>query len=171
MLLATDSNGEWGFSHPGVGEGIVSITPTAITFNDGSIARFVDDPNGIVGMWAGNSATDFKAPHFIFFADGKVMSIHPYSSGDVEPGSACDVARQGPPGIEWSDYTFNPATGALRIFNKIYDTTGCTGIFDSTGVPNTEANFVITLSADGKTAAVLDPEDPTPTTLYRIAPQ
>ena len=171
VLLAIDSNGEWGFSHPGVGEGIVNITPTAITFEGGSVPRFVDDPNGIVGMWAVDSATDFKAPHFIFFADGKVMSIHPYSAGDVEPGGACDVARQGPPGIEWSDYSFDPATGALRIFNKIYDTNGCGGIFDSSGgVSNTEANFVITLSADGKTAAVLDPQDPTPTTLYRISP-
>jgi hypothetical protein len=173
VLLAIDSNGEWGFSHPGVGEGILNITPTAITLEEGgSVPRFVDDPHGIVGMWAVNSATDFKVPHFIFFADGKVMSIHPYSAGDVEPGGACDLARQGPPGIEWSDYSFDPATGALRIFNKIYDTNGCTGIFDSSpGVPNTEASFVITLSADGKTASVLDPQDPTPTTLYRIAPQ
>ena len=170
VLLAIDSNGEWGFSHPQPTDGVTSITPTAINFVGGTITRFVDDPNGIVGMWAVGSATDLNVPHFIFFADGKVMSIHPYSAGDVEPGGACDLAREGPPGIEWSDYTFNPATGALRIFNKIYDTNGCGGIFDSSvGTPNTEANFVITLSADGKTAA--NSEDPTARTLYRISPQ
>ena len=172
VLLAIDSNGEWGFSHPGPGDGITSITPTAINFTDGSAGRFVDDPHGIVGMWAVGSPTDMTAPHFVFFANGKVLSIHPYSAGDVEPGGACDLERRGPPGIEWSDYSFNPATGALRFFNKIYDSNGCGGIFDSAaGVPNTESSFVITLSADGKTASASDPQDPTPTTLYRISPQ
>jgi trimeric autotransporter adhesin len=175
LLLAIDSNGDWGLSHPGPGDGITSITPTAINLADGSAAgRLVDDPNGIVGMWAVGSPTDMTAPHFVFLANGMVLSIHPYSAGDVEPGGACDLARQGPPGIEWSDYSFNPATGALRIFNKIYDTNGCGGIFDSSagGEQNTEANSVITFSADHKTAQAqaFDPQNP-PLTLYRIAPQ
>jgi trimeric autotransporter adhesin len=174
LLLAIDSNGDWGLSHPGPGDGITSITSTAINLADGSAAgRLADDPNGIVGMWAVNSLTDMTAPHFVFFANGMVLSIHPYSAGDVEPGGACDLARQGPPGIEWSDYTFNPATGAVRIFNKIYDTNGCDGIFDSSpgGVPNTEANFVITFSADRKTVTVVNSQDSSFSTLYRISPQ
>lgn len=177
VLLVIDTNGEGGTSHPAAGEGTTSVTSTAITSTGGTLTRFVDDPNGIVGMWAVGSATDISAPHFVFFANGKLLSIHPYSAGDAEPGGACDLARQGPPGIEWSDYSFNPATGAVRVFNKIYDTTGCTGVFDSSdgavqnGTANTEANFAITLSIDRKTAAVLFPQDPRPTTLYHIAPK
>jgi hypothetical protein len=177
VLLAIDTNAEWGLSHPAVGEGITSITSTAITYVGGSLSRFTDDPNSIVGMWAVNSATDLTAPHFIFFANGKVASIHPYSVADREPGGACDLARQGPPGIEWSDYTFNATTGALRIFNKIYDTNGCGGVFDSSdgavanGTANTEANFVVTLSTDRKTATVPEPGGTAVNTLYRIATQ
>ena len=172
ILLAIDSNGEWGTSHPGPTEGITSITDTAINSTGFTIPRFVDNPAGIVGMWAVGSATDLKAPHFVFFANGKVLSIHPYSAADVEPGLACDLARQGPPGIEWSDYSFNAGTGALRIFNKIYDTSGCTGVFDSANaVPNTEANVSVTISADGKTGTVVNTVGGETNTLYRIAPK
>ena len=166
-LLEIDSNGEWGTSHPQPGEGLTSITDTAINFTGGSIPRFVDDPNGIVGMWAGGSATDLKAPHFVFFANGKLLSIHPYA----ETTGPCATARLGPPGIEWSDYTFNAATGALRIFNKIYDTTGCTGLFDSAAaVPNTEANLTLTFAADRKSITVFEAGQPAGTA-YRIAPK
>jgi trimeric autotransporter adhesin len=164
-LLEVDSNGDTGTSHPGPDEGITGVSATAISVAGGSIPRFVDDPAGIVGMWALGSATDLKATHFVFFANGKVLSIHP-----AETQGACATARQGPPGVEWSDYSFNAATGALRIFNKIYDTSGCTGAFDSAdAAPNTEANFVLTMAGDKKTftfpgdgGAIL--------TGYRIAP-
>ena len=167
VLLEIDSNDQWGTSHPQPGEAITSVTDTAITFTGGSIPRFVDDPNGIVGMWAGGSATDLKAPHFVFFANGKLLSIHPYA----ETTGPCATARLGPPGIEWSDYTFNAATGALRIFNKIYDTTGCTGLFDSAAaVPNTEANLTLTFAADRKSITVFEAGQPAGTA-YRIAPK
>ena len=172
VLLETDSNGDVGLSHPRAGEGITNITDTAINFTGGSIPRFVDDPNGIVGMWALGSATDLKANHFVFFANGKVMSIHP-----AEDQGACLTARLGPPGIEWSDYSFVPATGAMRIFNKIYDTSGCTGVFDSSdgavlnGTANTEGNFIITMAADKKTFTVPVDGGATIMTGYRIAPK
>ena len=126
-----------------------------------------DDPNGIVGMWALGSATDLKAAHFVFFANGKVMSIHP-----AEDQGACLTARQGPPGIEWSDYSFMPATGALRIFNKIYDTSGCTGVFDSTNPlqPSSET-FTITMAADKKSFTVPVDGGATIMTGFRIAPK
>ncbi len=169
MLQALDSNGEWGFSHPlpATVDGITSITDTAINFADGlSIARLPNEPNGIVGMWALGSATDLKATHFVFFANGKVLSIHP-----AESEGSCATNRQGPPGIEWSDYTWNAGTGALRIFNKIHDTSGCTGAFDSAAaVPNTEANLVITLAADKQTFTVPVDGGAVTVTFHRIAP-
>lgn len=175
-LLAIDTNGEWGTSHPMSSEGIASITATAITTKGGeSFGRLNDAGSAIVGMWAVDSVTNLRAPQFVFFANGKVLSIHPYNVGDREPGSACDVARQGPPGVEWADYTFNAATGALRVFNKQIDSNGCGGIFDSSdgavlnGTANTEANVTVTFSADGKSATVNDGSGPA--TLFRIAPQ
>ena len=170
-LFATDSNGDNGISHPGPGSGITSVTDTAININDGgpvSIPRFVDNPTGIVGMWALGSATSFTAPHFVFFANGKVLSIHPYA----ETTGACVTATQnfGPPGVEWSDYTVNVNSGALQFLNKLVDTTGCTGVFDSAAaVPNTVANFTFTLAVDGKTATVVAPDGTF--TLYRITPR
>ena len=170
-LFAIDSNGDNGISHPGPGTGITSVTDTAININDGSpisVPRFVDNPSGIVGMWALGSATDFTAPHFVFFANGRVLSIHPYS----ESSGACVTATQnfGPPGVEWSDYTYNAGTGALQFLNKLVDTTGCTGVFDSAAaVPNTVADLTLTLAADGKTATAVAPDGTF--TLYRITPR
>ena len=177
-LIALDTNGEWGLSHTRPNEGFASITATAITTKGGeTFGRLADSGSGIVGMWANGSATNVRAAHFVFFAPvggvGKVLSIHPYSAGDSEPGGACDLARQGPPGIEWADYTYDAVTGALRIYNKQIDSTGCSGIFDSSdgavlnGTANTEANFVLTISTDGKTGTVGGDS----VVLYRIATQ
>ena len=166
VLLAIDTNGDWGTSHPRVGEGFTSITPTAINYVGGSIPRFTDDPNGIAGMWALGSATDLKVTHFVFFANGKVLSIHP-----AENSGACFTARQGPPGIEWSDYSFVANTGALTIFNKIYDTSGCTGVFDSTN-PNAPSSFTgsLTFAADKKSFTLPGDAPGEILTFYRIAP-
>lgn len=167
LVLNTDSNNQWGFSHPIPDDRIVSITDTAITLGDATvISRLADDPNGIVGMWALGSTTNLKTTHFVFFANGKVLSIHP-----AETQGSCATARQGPPGIEWSDYTFTAGTGALRFFNKVHDTSGCTGAFDSAqAVPDTERNLVLTIAADGKTATFLADDGVTVLTLYRITP-
>jgi hypothetical protein len=93
--------------------------------------------------------------------------------GETDTAGACFIAHQGPPGVEYASYTFNAATGALRVFGKIQDTNGCGGFFDSSqgaiqgGTANTEANLTVTLSADKKTLTV--PADGT--VWYRIAPQ
>ena len=169
-LLALDTDGEDGLSHfdPSV---TLNITDTTFTFTQNGVTegfdgRLPDSGSGIVGMWALGSATDLKVTQFVFFANGRVLSIH-----EAETGNSCAAARQGPPGIEWSDYSFVPATGALRIFNKIYDTSGCTGAFDSAAaVPNTEANLVLTIAADGKTATFLGDDGVTVLTFHRITP-
>jgi trimeric autotransporter adhesin len=169
-MLAIDTNGGWGTSHATANDGIASITDTALTTKGGeTFSRLTDAGTGLVGMWALGSATDLKVTHLVYFANGKRLSIHP--AADQGP---CVAARQGPPGIEWSDYTFDAATGAVRVFNKIYDTSGCTGLFDSSAaVPNTEANAVITMAADQQTFTFTVPVDGGGTvtvTAYRIAP-
>ena len=98
----------------------------------------------------------------------------PDSTGDTS-GGACTAARQGPPGAEFASYAYNAATGALRVFGKIYDTDGCSGLFDSSagavlaGTANTEANRTFVISADGKTATATGGD--APVTLYRNAAQ
>lgn len=142
------------------------MTATTNGVTDGFDGRLPDGGTGIVGMWGLGSATDLKVTQFVFFANGKVLSIHP-----AESEGACVAAREGPPGIEWSDDNSTPATGALRIFHKIYETSGCTGAFDSAAaVPNAATNLVLTMAADGKTFTV--PVDGGAVTLtgYRIAP-
>ena len=101
--------------------------------------------------------------------------LHIDSKGNTE-GGACTAARQGPPRAEFASYTFNAATGALRVFGKIYDTDGCSGSFDNSagavanGTANTEANVSVVISADGKTAAVTGLKM-APMTIYRIPSQ
>jgi len=169
-LVEVDSNWEAGTSHPQAGE-TLQVSASQISSNGGAaLTRLVNDPNGIVGLWAVDSATDLKAVHLAFFGDGRVMLID--STGETDVTGACYVAHQGPPGVELASYTFDAASGALHVFNKQVDTNGCGGIFDSSqgalqnGTANTTADFVVTFSADKKSATT-----DTGATLYRIAPQ
>lgn len=160
LSLEVDSNNQWGFSHPLPNDRIVSISDTAIDAGGTVINRLQDDPNGIVGMWALGSATDFKVTHFVFFANGKALSIHP-----AETQGPCATSRQGPPGVEWSDYSFNAATGLLTFSNRSIDTSGCTGIWDATDpAAPSSVSLTITLAADRQTFTVDG------TTAYRITP-
>ena len=169
-VLALDTDGESGLSHfdPTT---TIAVTDTSFTFTQGGVTesfdgRLPDSGSGIVGMWALGSATDLKTNQFVFFGNGKVLSMHP-----AETLGACATNRQGPPGIEWSDYSFNATTGALRIFTKIYDTLGCTGVFDSAdAVPNTELNLVLTMAADQKSFTFLGDGGTVTLTFHRIAP-
>ena len=172
-LIEIDTNGQWGLSHVQPNEGFASITSTAITTKGNEVFnRLPDSGTGIVGMWAVGSATDLKAPQFVFFAPvngvSRVLSIHPYAASTA----ACVTSTQnfGPPGIEWADYTYNAATGALQILNKLLDSTGCTGFFDSaSATPNTLTDIALTIAADGLTASAVTPIGTF--TLYRILPQ
>ena len=172
-LLEVDSDQTAGTSHPHAAD-TLTISATAILSNSGvSFPRLAGGTTGIVGLWAVGSATDLSVVHLAFFGNGKVLLVD--NVGDTS-GGQCTIDRQGPPGAEFASYTFNAATGALRVFGKVYDTNGCRGIFDSStqavmnGNANTEANFVITFSADGKNATVTEAGEPQ-TTIYRIASQ
>jgi hypothetical protein len=117
-------------------------------------------------LWAA-SPTDLKAIHIAFFSNGRLMLVD--NRGELDTAGPCYRSNQGPPGVELASYTFDAATGAMHVFGKAYDTNGCGGLFDSSqgaGNPNTEADFVLTLSADGKTVSTADGF-----TLYRIPSQ
>ena len=165
LLANVDSNNQRGFSHPIPNDRISSVTDTAISFSDGTVvSRMAEDINSLVGLWAVGSATDFKAPHFAFFANGKALSIH-----QAETEGACATARMGPPGVEFSDYTFNAATSVLTFLNRTVDTSGCTGIWDTTD-PLQPATVSITITmAPDRRSFTLPVDGGTATmTVYRI---
>jgi hypothetical protein len=167
--LTLDTDGDGGLSNFPTATATVNLSETALTLTNNGVTegfdgRLTDNGTGIVGMWAIGSPTDLRVTQFVFFANGKVLSIHP-----AETSGSCAISRQGPPGIEWSDYTFTAGTGALRFFNKVYDTSGCTGAFDSAdAVPNTETTIVLTMAADQKTFTFAGDGGET-LTAYRIA--
>jgi hypothetical protein len=167
--LLMDTNWEAGTSHAEAEDKITSITSTQISTTFSSIPRLPDSGSGIVGAWAYGSPTLLKTQHVVFYADGTLLFVDPI--GEADPLSACGLVRQGPPGIERASYTFNATTGALRVFNKQIDTNGCAGFFDSSagaiagGTANTEANFVLTMSADGKSITSNEGD-----VFYRVSP-
>lgn len=172
-LLETDSNQTEGTSHIG-GDTTFTIADDRITASTGTtLARMPTDPNGIVGLWAVGSASDTLTQHVAFFPNGKVLLADPV--GDTS-GGQCTQDRQGPPGTEFASYTYDAATGQLYVFDKLYDTNGCAGIFDSSpgaianGSAQTDVTFTVTLSAGGTVATIVQAGD-SPTTLYRVAPR
>jgi hypothetical protein len=171
-LLELDTNMTAGTSHstpPAAGSPGIAITASGIVVPNGpTLTRFAASPGSpLVGVWARNSATELNTQHFVFFADGTVMMIDP--QGDISSGP-CQLADQGPPGVEYASYTFDAATGALHVFGKVHDTNGCAGFFDSSlGAvqPNTEANGTLTISTAGGVTTIPLPDG---STLYRVAP-
>ena len=113
VLISTSG----GFAqHPGPGEDVIAtITPTQIGDTSFTLTRLPNDPNGIVGYWAG-ARTGLNTQQVVFFTNGRVLLIDPI--GEMAPsnaGSPCFVARQGPPGIEWASYTFDAAFVTAKL--------------------------------------------------------
>ncbi len=167
--LDVDTNWEAGTSHPQAGDTISAITATQIVTPNITIDRLAGGTSGIVGTWALASATSLKTVHVVFYASGTVVLIDPL--GETDTTSACFAARQGPPGIERASYTFDATSGALHVYNKVVDTNGCGGFFDSSdgailgGTANTVADIVVTFASDGKSLSTDTGE-----TFFRIAP-
>lgn len=117
--------------------------------------KMENDPKGIVGAWAVDSAA-IKTPTYLFFSNGKYMMIDPI--GDVaSPGhESC-----GDPGVEFASYTYDSGSKALNIKGFTYDNNGCAG-FSGTET----ASFK--LSADGNTAT-LETKAGAALTLHRVS--
>jgi hypothetical protein len=84
----------------------------------------------------------------------------------------CQGTNQCPPGVEFGEYSFDPATGALTLFNMLYDTNGCDGAFETcaAGSNNTSTTVTVTVAPDGLTATLIDRQG-TSNALFRISPQ
>jgi len=144
----------------------LTITASQISSSLGTVfSRVSSDPAGLVGLWAIDSATEFKTQHFLFLPSGKVLMIDPL--GDTQAG-VCLNERKGPAGGEYASYTWDKASGALQVFGKIYDTNGCAGFFDIGSSANASFSATLQLSADGKTASVTAADGVF--TLYRVTP-
>ena len=125
----------------------------------------ITSPTSPVGMWAFESATDLSAPHLVFFSNGRFMQIQHIADSTCANNSC-------PPGVEFSEYSYDAVQGIVSFFNLQYDTNGCAGLFESCtgGTHNTTAQRSLTLAPDGQTAVVIG-GDGLPHTLYRVAAQ
>lgn len=144
-LVQVDSNLTVGLSHPGAADGPVVITADQITPSDGApITRLVDDPNGLVGLWALGSKTDLSVPHLAIFPNGRAMLVTSVSDPQ------CQAAGQCPPGAEFGSWSFDAATGTLTFSNPQYDTNGCEGVWEfcPAGSNQPLETIVITFAAD-----------------------
>jgi hypothetical protein len=165
-LLEVDSNLTSGTSHPSVAEMTqqLTITPTQIGVGGGGLSRLetITSSTSLVGMWAFDSPTDLSKAHLVFFSNGKFMVITHVTDPTCSGGAALC-----PPGVEYSDYSYDLATGTLTVFNPQYDTNGNDGAFDI----NTSIDTVtVVIAADGLTATLTDSGNNV-STLYRVRPQ
>lgn len=159
-----DTNIQGGLSHPVPcdkgflpdGDGLIANGTCADS--GGRLAKAANVPGGIVGVWALGSASNIDVQHFVFLPSGKYMMADPV--GDAGCGS---------PGVEYGSYAYDTATGNVTISSVTYDTNGCAGLHDTRqGFPSFRGTF--TISADGSTIAVVDPDDANGNvTLYRVS--
>lgn len=175
-LLEVDSNLTSGTSHPGANEPPLTISASAISSGGSVVATRLQSADGsasVVGLWALDSATDLSVPHLAFFANGRLMFVSHQADAPCLGGSA---PGECPPGVEFAQYSFDGASGAMRAFGALYDTNGCQGLFDtcpsaaSTGSVNTERTLVFTFQTGNNSLTFVDDSGNT-RTLFRIAPQ
>jgi len=171
-LLALDTNLTTGLSHPNQQElsERFTITPTRITSDLGvDTARLetTTSTTSLVGLWAFDSPTDLSVHHMAFFSNGRFMVVTPKADTTTCPG-----VNECPPGVEFGQYTYDAATGALAVFNPLYDTNGCEGVFETcpSGSNATTGAAVITIDAGGTTATLVTGAQLT-YPLYRVPAQ
>ena len=127
-IVAQDTNGAAGLSSRSPSELQQTLRLESGQFvvrqADGTeVQRLRHLPNvasSIVGAWALRTADDFRAQIFAFLPDGRYLMIDPI--GDDSTMSC------GPPGVEYGTYTWDGATGTLRITGVSIDTNGCAGL-------------------------------------------
>jgi hypothetical protein len=118
MSFGVNTDGEWGLSNAGVTGATVSGDTLTFVGAEGPLAvpRLMSPPDSVVGSWinpnVGAGGTDQIV--FTFLANGTVLV--------ADKGT---VARDptGTSGIEWGNYTWDPATGAATV-NIVTNTDG-----------------------------------------------
>lgn len=154
-----DTNGDWGLSPSPcprfriVGDQLLASGDCGGAPN--VLNKMDNNPTGIVGAWAYNSATDINTTIFLFFSNGRYLMVDPRT-----PGDAC-----GHPGIEFGSYSYDIATKKLSASANLFDTNGCWGLHDN-GVYGTPT---FTISGDGKTIAADSSDGTAHFTFYRVS--
>lgn len=148
--ITTDTNGEWGFSHPLPGEYFNVDGDNLIVVDSqetSKIGKAENDPTSVVGAWQVGQPADhqllvFQSNGYFLFVDavGETMLT------DVAPADRCSSG-----GIELGRYSWNASTKALTPSAKEVNTNGCVGFFEADGSTN-PTTHAIDVSADGKTA-------------------
>lgn len=154
-----DTNGQWGLSTPRStdrfrfnGDQLLSGDYTEGPLSP--INKMENDPTGLVGAWAYDSATTINTHLFLFFSNGHYLIVDPRGGGS---GAMA--------GVEYGSYTYNTTTKVLTASNIQYDTNGSAGLHDT--VTGTYGTPSWTLSPDGMTMAVVGGAGPL--TFYRVS--
>lgn len=119
-------------------------------------AKIDNDPNGIIGAWAYDSAA-IKTPTLVFFPNGKFLMLDP--TGETQREEQAKCAK---PGVEFSSYNFNKGANTLNLSSFTYNTNGCAGFSD------VEGNIGFSISSDGNSAK-LDKPGEASITVYRVS--
>lgn len=119
--------------------------------------RKMDNSQGIVGAWTANRDS-VKSPVFLFFPDNRYMLVDPVGSATQASPAACAK-----PGVELASYTFDAASGSLKLSSFTYNTAGCAGLSKLDGK---QISFKIDANAQ---SATLSSDGLAPVTLQRIS--
>lgn len=137
-----DTNLQAGLSHSKLTD---RIRPegSGIRVSTGELLPKIENiPGTIVGAWT-LSSTAIKNQTAVFGSNGKFMNSDP--NGDP-------IEKK--PGVEFGSYTYDVAAKILRVSNKLYQTNGDNGLFNSSaGQPG---GMSFTLNADGISATLID---------------
>ena len=164
--MQIDTNGAWGLSAAGpcervrvVGDQLLWTNATGdctVTTETGTLTKAENDPAGLVGVWALDSATQVKTQTFVFWASGKYLMLDPV--GDTQ--NHC-----GGPGVEYGSYSYNASSQDFKVLGVTVDTNGCAGLSDPGGTGL--ASFKLTLAGDGKSATAVSGAESF--TLFRVS--
>jgi hypothetical protein len=164
-ITTVDTNGESGLSHPLACDRLRQNGSVPEFGGCGGIwtpfTKMENNPIGVVGAWSlVQPLTQPLASNMVlvfFFSNGKYLIARTQADG------SCEV-----PGIEFGSYTYNATTHEITASNNLYDTSGCYGFHHPGGNP-LYTGVLFTLSTDGKTAIVVEPDATPPYTAYRIS--
>lgn len=126
-----------------VGDQLLALEAAAdcVTATTTTLSKAENDPAGIVGVWAVDTATVIKTQTIVFWANGRYSMVDPI--GDT-------LNHCGGPGVEYGSYSYNAATKALKVSVTV-DTNGCAGFHEAgRALPS----FNVALSTDGSSANV-----------------
>jgi hypothetical protein len=129
--------------------------PTRTMVKESRYPKMENDPKGIVGAWAVDTAT-LKTQTYLFFSNGKIMMVDPIGDPERPGHTSC-----GGPGIEFASYSYDSTSGALKVKGFTYDSNGCAGFSAS-------ETTSFKLAADG-TTAIMQAASAAPLTLHRIS--